>query len=122
MPMWWAFLVTGIVAGIASGMFGIGGGLVIIPVLVFIFKMDQHAANGTSLVALLLPVGGLAVWKYWQAGKITSEHFGSGLWLALGLFFGALLGSHIAIGMSPQVLRKVFAVFMILAAGRMAFM
>ena len=67
----WGFVVTGVAAGIASGLFGIGGGLVIIPVLVFIFGMDQHAANGTSLVALLLPVGAFAVWNYWQAGKIN---------------------------------------------------
>lgn len=119
--MWWAFLATGVGAGIASGLFGIGGGLIIIPVLVFVFGMDHHAANGTSLVALLLPVGALAVWNYWRAGKIGMEHIQSGLWLALGLALGAFVGSKLAVGMSPHTLRRVFAVFMALAAARMAF-
>ena len=121
MPIWWSFILTGILAGIASGMFGIGGGIIITPVLVLIFKMDQHAASGTSLVALLLPVGALAVWNYWQAGKIGPAHLSSGLWLAAGMAVGAFFGSKMAIGISPETLRKIFAGFMVLAAGRMAF-
>ena len=121
MHMWWAFLVTGFVAGIASGMFGIGGGLVIIPVLIFLFGMDQHAANGTSLVALLLPVGALAVWNYWQAGKINVTHIQAGLWVAAGLAIGSYFGSEYAIGLNAVTLRRVFAGFLILAAGRLAF-
>ena len=119
MPAWWAFLATGVLAGIASGLFGIGGGLIIIPVLVFAFGMDQHAASGTSLVALLLPVGAFAVWNYFQAGKIGISHIQSGLWLAVGLAVGAFFGSRLAIGMNPQTLRRVFAVFMILTGVRM---
>ena len=69
MPIWWMFVVTGFLAGIASGMFGIGGGIIIVPVLVLGFKMEQQVASGTSLIALLLPVGAFAVWNYWQAGK-----------------------------------------------------
>ena len=122
MASWWSFILTGLIAGIASGMFGIGGGLIIIPVLVFAFGMDQHAANGTSLVALLLPVGVFAVWNYWHAGKIGAAHLQSGLWLALGLAVGAYFGSQIAVAISPQILRRIFAVFMIIAAGRMAIM
>jgi uncharacterized protein len=122
MPLWLAFLITGFIAGIASGMFGIGGGLIIIPILIFVFKMDQLAANGTSLVALLLPVGGFAVWNYWQSGKINSSHFQSGLWVALGLTIGAFFGSQIAIGLSPQLLRKIFAGFLLFAAARIATM
>ena len=121
MLMWLPFVATGILAGIASGMFGIGGGLIIVPILVFVFKLDQHAASGTSLVALLLPVSAFAVWNYFQAGKINIENIRSGLWLALGIAGGAYIGSQIAIGMSPQTLRKSFAIVMVLAAGKMAF-
>jgi uncharacterized membrane protein YfcA len=117
---WWPFFVTGLVAGIASGMFGIGGGLVIIPILVFVFGMDQHAASGTSLVALLLPVGVFAVWNYWHAGKIQAEHLRAGILLAVGLAAGAYWGSKIAIGLDPLTLRRVFAGFMVAAAIRMA--
>ena len=53
MPIWWPFILTGILAGIASGMFGIGGGIIITPVLVLIFKMDQHAASGTCSAAII---------------------------------------------------------------------
>ena len=121
MQSWLVFLVTGITAGIASGVFGIGGGLVIIPILVFFLSMDQHAASGTSLVALLFPVGIFAVWNYWQAGKINYEHLRAGLWMALGLAGGAYLGSKIAIAMPPDHLRRAFAIMMIAAAGRMLF-
>ncbi len=116
---WWAFLTTGIIAGIASGLFGIGGGLVIMPILVFALRMDQHAAVGTSLIALLLPVGIFAVWNFWQAGKITTEHLRGGLWIALGIAAGAYFGSHLAIAMNPVVLRRAFGVFLLVAAGRM---
>ena len=118
--MWWSFLLTGVVAGVASGLFGIGGGLIIVPILVFAFGMDQHAANGTSLVALLLPVGGFAVWNYWQAGKITAWHLQSGLIVAVGLAAGAYFGSKIALDISPVLLRRLFAGFMVVAAIRMA--
>jgi uncharacterized membrane protein YfcA len=121
MAMWWGFLATGLLAGVASGLFGIGGGLVIIPMLVFVFGMDQHAANGTSLVALLLPVGAFAVWNYWQAGKIGQDHLQAGLWVALGIAIGAHIGSQIAVGLDPVMLRRIFAVCMVLAAGKMAF-
>lgn len=120
MTNWWGFVLTGILAGIASGLFGIGGGLVIIPILVFMFGMDQHQANGTSLVALLLPVGALAVWNYWQAGKINQTHVAAGLWVALGIALGAYLGSHLAIGINPVTLRRAFAACMVVAAAKMA--
>lgn len=115
------FIATGLVAGIASGMFGIGGGLIIMPILIFALRMDYLVAVGTSLIALLLPVGFLAVWNYWQAGKITADHIRGGLWIALGLAVGAYFGSHIAMVMNPVILRRVFAVFLMLAAGRMFF-
>ena len=65
-----AVLVAGLVAGVMSGMFGIGGGLVIVPALVILFGVDQKTATGTSLFALLLPVGLLAVIDYRQQGKL----------------------------------------------------
>lgn len=120
MPVWLGYLATGLAAGIASGMFGIGGGLIIVPILVFAFAMDQHSASGTSLVALLLPVGAFAVWNYFQAGKINYTHIRAGLWVALGLAAGAYLGSQLALGLNPVALRRSFAVFMMIVALRMA--
>ncbi len=76
----------GIVAGILSGMFGVGGGIVIVPALVVFFGMTQQSAGGTSLVALLLPVGLLGVIEYYHSGKISMEKILIGLIIAAGLF------------------------------------
>ncbi len=101
--------LIGISAGVLSGLFGIGGGIIIVPALVLLLGMPQHMATGTSLVALLLPVGILGVYNYYQNGNITSENIRFGLILAVGLFVGAYFGSKIAIGLSRETLQKMFA-------------
>jgi hypothetical protein len=104
--------LIGVTAGILAGLFGIGGGVLIVPALVLLLGMPQHTATGTSLVALLLPVGILGVWSYYRAGNITSEHITFGLIVAIGLFAGTYLGSQIALEISNETLRKVFAGFL----------
>lgn len=115
------FLLTGILAGILSGLFGVGGGIVIVPMLTFLVKIPQHSATGTSLIALLLPVGALAVWEYYSQGKISPEHVKWGLVIAVGLFFGALIGAKIATHLPELILRRAFAVLMGLVAIKMWF-
>ena len=105
-------LAIGIGAGLLSGMFGVGGGLVIVPAMVLFFGMTQHTAVGTSLIALLLPVGLLGVIEYYRAGKISTENILIGLIIAAGLFTGAYFGAKIATHLSNDLLRKAFAVFM----------
>ena len=105
-------LGIGIGAGLLSGMFGVGGGLIIVPAMVFFFGMTQQTAVGTSLIALLLPVGLLGVLEYYRAGKISLENVWIGLIIALGLFAGAYFGAKIAAHLSNDLLRKAFAVFM----------
>jgi uncharacterized membrane protein YfcA len=111
--------ITGIAAGLLSGMFGVGGGVIIVPALVFFFGMSQQTASATSLMALLLPVGLLGVYEYYQAGKITTEHIWFGLIVALGLFAGAFFGAKLAIELSSDLLRRMFAVFLVLVAIRL---
>lgn len=111
--------ITGIAAGLLSGMFGVGGGVIIVPALVFFFGMSQQTASATSLMALLLPVGLLGVYEYYQAGKITTEHIWFGLIIALGLFAGAFFGAKLAIELSSDLLRRMFAVFLVLVAIRL---
>jgi len=111
-------ILIGIIAGILSGLLGIGGATIIIPALVIIYKMTQHMAQGTALVALLFPVGLLAVIKYWQAGNVNIKF---GLFLALGFFLGALLGAIYAQGLAEPILKKIFAIFLILVALQMIF-
>ena len=83
-------LGLGVAAGVLSGLFGIGGGLVIVPALVVVFGFPIKTAVGTSLFALLLPTGLLGVLEYWRTGNLRPA---AGLCIALGLFFGAYLGA-----------------------------
>ncbi len=109
----------GIAAGMLSGMFGVGGGVIIVPALVLLFGMSQQTATGTSLMALLLPVGILGVIEYFRSGKISIDNVWFGLVIALGLFAGALFGAKIALGMSGEMLRRGFAIFLVLVAIRL---
>jgi len=106
-------LAIGLAAGVMSGLFGIGGGVVIAPALMLLVGMTQTKANGTSLGALLLPVGALAAWRYHQAGDLDIR---ASLLLAVGLFFGAYLGATFAISLAPVVLRRLFAGFLVAIA------
>jgi uncharacterized membrane protein YfcA len=112
-------ILAGFATGIMSGLFGIGGGVILIPSLVLLLRFKQQTANGTSLVALLLPVGILGVVQYMKAGKISYEHVRYGLFIALGLFVGTYFGARFAIQLSDVWLRKGFAVLLILLAARM---
>jgi len=110
------FLAIGAIAGVLSGMFGIGGGVLIVPALLLLAKMAPHRATGTSLAALLLPVGALGAWTYWKRGDVDWR---ASLLIAAGLFVGAWFGAQIALRMSGRDLQRVFAVFMVAVAVRL---
>jgi uncharacterized membrane protein YfcA len=110
------FLLIGLLAGVLSGVFGIGGGVVIVPALIILAGMTPIAATGTSLAALLLPVGALGAYEYYRKGNLQ---IGAALWIALGLFLGVWFGAKLAQHLSPLQLRRAFAVFLVLVAGRM---
>ena len=103
-------LALGFVAGILSGMFGIGGGLVIVPALVILFEVPIKQATGTSLFALMWPVGLLGVIAYWREGQMNVRF---GAWIAVGLFFGAYLGARITLAISPTTMKRGYAVFLL---------
>ena len=86
------FIAIGVFSGILSGVFGIGGGVVIVPALIVLAGLAPVAATGTSLGALLLPVGALGAWEYYRRGDLNIR---ASLWIALGLFFGAWLGAKL---------------------------
>ena len=111
-----AFLVIGVIAGVLAGIFGIGGGIVIVPALILVAKMNPETATGTSLAALLLPVGALGVWHYYRNGFLDVRAAG---WIAEGILFGTWLGANVALKMPPRELQRAFAVFLLLVAGRM---
>ncbi len=118
---WVALLAIGLTAGILSGMFGIGGGIMIVPALALLLGFPQHAATGTSLLVFLLPVGCLGALEYYKAGKITTEHLKYAAVIALSLFIGSLIGSKVALSMSEEWIRKGFAVLLVVVAVRMWF-
>lgn len=112
------FVIVGFGAGILSGLFGIGGGIIIVPALILIARLSPITATGTSLAALVLPVGALGVWEYYRKGHLNIP---AALFIALGLLFGAWLGAKWAQNLSPVQLKRAFAVFLVLIAGRMWF-
>lgn len=105
------FLAIGLGAGILSGLFGIGGGVVIVPALALLAKFPAKTATGTSLGALLLPVGILGAWTYHKAGHLDLK---ASLLIALGLFGGVFIGAQIVQHISDLQLRRAFAVFLAL--------
>jgi hypothetical protein len=111
------FLI-GLIAGSLSGLLGVGGATILIPALVIIYKMSQHLSQGTSLAALLLPVGLLAVIKYWQAGDVN---FKFAALIAVGFLLGGYLGAVIAQPIPDDLLRKLFAAYLLIISLRMLF-
>jgi hypothetical protein len=112
------FIGIGLLAGILSGVFGIGGGVVIVPALILIARLSPITATGTSLAALLLPVGALGAWEYYRKGHLN---IGAALWIALGLFLGVWIGARLAQHLTPLQLKRAFAIFLVLVAGRIWF-
>lgn len=110
------YVVIGFVAGVLSGLFGIGGGVVIVPALILLVHMKPHLATGTSLGALLLPVGLLGAWQYYRQGSLDVR---ISLWIAMGLAVGALLGAFLALRLPPRELQRLFAVFLLAMAIRL---
>lgn len=107
------FVLIGLAAGVLSGLFGIGGGVVIVPALVFLARLSPEAATGTSLASLLLPVGALGALKYWQSGHVRVA---AALWIAAGLALGAWGGASVALSLDPRQLQRAFAVFLVAVA------
>lgn len=104
-------LLTGIAGGIASGLFGIGGGVIMVPILGLLLGFSQHRAQGTSLVALIPPTGILAVLAYSKAGYVSWQ---TGLLLIPGVFLGGIAGGKIARRIPAGKMRRVFAALMFL--------
>ena len=113
-----AALLIGIGSGILAGMVGVGGGLVIVPALVYAFKMDQHTAQGTSLAVLLPPTGLFAFIQYYKAGHVQVP---IAIMIAIGVLAGGYFGGSWAQQLSGPALRKTFAAVMALAAVKMFF-
>ena len=110
------YLLLGLIAGILSGLIGIGGAIIIIPSLVLFFGLSQHMAQGTTLALMVPPIGLLAAWTYYRAGFVDLK---IAALICAGFFFGGLIGARFATEISDQLLRKIFGIVLLLASLRM---
>jgi len=106
-------VLIGLGAGLLVGLMGIGGGMVVVPALVYLLGMDQHVAQGTSLFMLLPPLGLGALWEYWKKREVD---FGAGVICAGGFFLGGYFGGLVAVGLSSRALQAIFGFFLMSAA------
>src|SRR5262245_4040099 len=104
------FVVIGLAAGLLSGVFGIGGGVVIVPALIYFAGFSQHGATGTSLAVLLPPIGFAAMWEYYRHGDVNVR---AAMIIAAAVFVGGWAGALIANRVSGPYLRLAFGVFVV---------
>jgi len=111
-----SYIILGLIAGTLSGVLGIGGGVVLIPALVFIFGLTQLQAQGTTLALMIPPIGLLAAIRYYQSGNVKLNMAG---FICLGFFVGGLLGANLVQNLPEPLIRKTFALFLLFVSLRM---
>jgi uncharacterized membrane protein YfcA len=111
-------LLIGLLAGIVGGMMGVGGGVVVIPALVFVMGFSQHQAQGTALAFMLPPIGLMAAWNYYKEGYVNVKF---ALILMVAFVVGAWIGSSVAVHIPDKYLKKIFGFVLLYAAYRMIF-
>ena len=112
------YIVLGLFAGGLSGLIGLGGGVIIVPALVFLFGMTQQSAQGTTLALLVPPIGILAAMQYYKQGYVDIR---VAIFIIIGFFLGSILGSKIAIFTPTTILSKIFGFTMLIIALKMIF-
>ena len=111
-------LIIGLLAGFSSGMVGIGGGIIIVPALVFFLGLTQHQAQGVSIGMLLLPVGFLAAINYYKAGNLD---FSKSLIIGASFVVGAYLGSKVSLSIDGAIMKRIFGVIILLISLKLIF-
>ena len=106
-------IIIGLLAGILSGLVGVGGGILMIPLLIIFLGLTQHQAQGTALFAMLPPIGVLAAINYYKEGFVKWEY---AIVIAFTFVIGGYLGSKLSLSLPPQMVRRIFGVIMLLGA------
>lgn len=114
--IFFVLLMIGLIAGVFSGLMGIGGAIIMIPALIYFLQMDQQSAQGTSIAIMLPPVGLLAAYNYYKAGALNIKYAAI---IAVAFFIGGYFGSRFATSLPQESLRKIFAFVLIAIAIRM---
>jgi uncharacterized protein len=109
----------GLIVGFFGGMFGVGGGVILIPLLVYIIGMEQHTAQGTSVAILLPPIGIVAAYNYYKAGHVNIKY---AIIIAITFIIGSYFGSKLAVYLPDQVSKRIFAVILFLISVKMFFL
>src|SRR3989304_8353315 len=99
------YILLGLIAGALSGLIGIGGGIIVVPALIFMFGFSQHQAQGTTLALMIPPIGILAAWAYYTQGYVDIR---AAAWVCAGFIVGGFLGAKFATAPPNIVLQKVF--------------
>ena len=110
------YILLGLLVGVLSGIVGLGGGILIVPALAYFFHMNQHKAQGTSIAALLAPVGALAFWEYYKAGNVDLK---AGLLIGLGFLLGGYFGGLWAQQIPELALRRIFGTLLVMIGIRL---
>ena len=106
-------IIIGLLSGILSGLVGVGGGILMIPLLIIFLGLTQHEAQGTALFAMLPPIGILAAINYYKEGFVKWEY---AIVIAFTFVIGGYLGSKLSLSLPPQMVRRIFGVIMLLGA------
>jgi len=112
------FVVLGLAAGVLSGLLGIGGAIVVIPALVYVFGFSQHRAEGTTLALMVPPIGILAVIPFFRRGLVDVR---AAALICVGFLLGGMIGGRVAVGLPGPVLQRGFGVLLLGIAARMLF-
>ena len=111
-------IVIGLLAGLFGGLIGVGGGIIIIPLLILMLGMTQHQAQGTALFTMLPPIGILAAINYYKQGVVNLEYASI---IAFTFLIGGYFGSKISLNLSPELIRRIFGVVMLIGAIKLIF-
>lgn len=111
-------VLIGIAGGVLSGLFGVGGGIIIVPAFVFFLGMTQHQAQGTSLGLMLLPIGILAAYNYHKTGNLDIK---AGLIVAFTFVIGGYFGSKLSLSVDQLLLKRIFGVLMLFVSVKLIF-
>lgn len=112
------YIIWGVIAGVASGFLGIGGGIILVPVLGLIFGLTQHQAQGTTLALLVPPIGLLAALRYYFDGNVNLK---IAIFVCLGFFFGGYIGATLVRSVPDILLRRIFGFVMLFVSLRLIF-
>ena len=115
-----SLIAIGLLGGMLSGMFGIGGGVIMVPLMVFLLSFTQHQAQGTSLAVLSFPVAFVAAYNYYKSGDNVVDWKFAAI-IAASFIIGGYLGSKLAITINQTLLKKLFSIMLLIAAIKMFF-